>query len=282
MRQFLVLVIAAALLNACGQKTETFEQLVRAGEKAFGQANYNLARQHLRRALELRSSDKNALYLLGISCERDYIYDSALFYYKKADLLHPDDPEINRRIYEVALSADQPRNTLDAIKVLIRSGDSPEQYYLDMAEAHVKLGNLYAAYLHYRLLANSQPDNPEILLKLAHAAAITDSLETAVKVLDSAMERYGERPEYLASKAVFLATMNRYEEAELVYRNLIASDSTQFAHRIGLANVLSSQESRDKKKEGYDIYKQLGPQPGGKFKIDSLVAALELELGLDK
>lgn len=282
MRHFLLLVTAATLLSACGQKTETFEQLVQAGEEAFGQADYNLARQYLRRALDLNASDKNTLYLLGVSCERDYIYDSALIYYKKADLLYPNDREINRRIYEVALSADHPRNTLDAIKTLIRTGDSPEQYYLDMAEAHVKLGNQYAAYLHYRLLANSQPDNPEFLLKLSHAAALTDSLETAVEVLDSAIERYGPRPEYLTSKAVFLATMNRYDDAEVVYRNLVGIDSTQFAHRLGLANVLSSQDNRAKKQEAYEIYKQIGPQPNGEFRIDSLIAALEVELGLDK
>ena len=75
------------------------------------------------------------------------------------------------------------------------------------------------------------------------------------------MERYGERPEYLSSKAVFLATMNRYEAAEAIYRNLIATDSSLFAYQIGLANVLSSQDKRYKKQEAYDIYKQIGAQP---------------------
>jgi tetratricopeptide (TPR) repeat protein len=277
MRSLLLCSFLALLVGGCGEP-QTFEELKKAGQKAYTRAEYKIAREYLIKALHFETRDRQCLYLTGLSYERDYLYDSALFYLKRADLLHPVDREINLRIYDLALKSDQPQYALTAIGVLIATGDPVEKWTEMIATLHIAQGEMYIGYKNYRDLLANDRENPESWLKLANAAAGTDSIEFGVEILDTAIEKFGSIPEFLASQGAMLASLRRYQKAEEVYRELIAIDSSMYIYHIGLANVLSTQDNREAKEEALAIYRRLQPVAPPEFRVDSLIAGLRRSL----
>lgn len=74
--------------------------------------------------------------------------------------------------------------------------------------------------------------------------------------------------------------MQRFVEAETILRSMLARDTISPAIKLNLAHTLSSQDSREKKKEAYQLYLRLQPVAGDKLQLDSLIDLLEEELNI--
>jgi tetratricopeptide (TPR) repeat protein len=280
---FPLLVFVFVVLLQCGNEPETLEELTSAGEKAFVDRDYARARKYLSQAVIKKSSDKHLLYLLGVSYARDFLYDSAFHYLKRADLLHPDDPEINKEILPLAKSLGEWKAAIQSIQAFIKNGEPIERYYRDLAELSVKEQNFPVAYIYYRKLLQQEPDDPDVHLQVANLAAHEDSIHVALRVIDSAIERFGEKEQFLLNKSLFLAGARRYREAESLVRSLLLKDSTKISYKLNLASVLASQSDLKKKREAYDIYRELDTiLPVTDTLLDSTIAALEQVLGRSK
>ncbi len=278
LRSILLAGLALGFLISCGQKSQTVEQLQQEGEKAFVNKDYVKARAYFSQAVAKKPSDPHLLYLLGISYQRDYLYDSAFHYLKRAAILFPGDRETNLALYEVARALGEWKSAIQAIHVLIKTGDAIEQYDGELAELNLKNENYQVAYYFYRKLLNREPDNPNHYLIVANLAIALDSPDVALRVIDSAVGQFGQRDEFLLNKGMYLIAVRKYEESEAIFRSLLAHDSTSQAYKINLANALASQGSKAKKEEAYQLYLDLRQEVGPEFRVDSLLQDIEEEL----
>lgn len=282
MKKFLLQFLIIVTLLGCGKEPQTFEEYKSAGEKAFLDGNYSKARNYLKGALEINSTDRNILYLLGVSYERDYIYDSALVYLKRADILFKNDREINKELYKISKELQDWNNAIKAINVMVASGDDINNYLPELVNYNIKIEHFGVAYHYAEKLLKSQPDNPDWYIQFANLAAEIDSLEVALATIDDAIERFGEKDEFLLNRGIYLTAQGKHLKAEKIFRNLLDKDTLHFApYRMNLAHVLASQDDIKKKKEAYKIYKTLQEEgTDAKFRIDSMITDLEKQLNI--
>lgn len=276
MKRFIILVCLVTFSLSCGGP-DSVEELKSAGLKAFSDGKYVEARKLLLKAIEKSPSDKDLLFFVGISYKREYYYDSALFYLKRADLLYPKQREINKEIYEVAVTIGDWEYALQAIMVMIDTGDKLEDYYYQLADLNARADYPYNVFFYLRRAYLKGMDDPNRFLQLANAAAIVDSLEVAFQIIDSAITRFGETPQFLFSKAKFYAYREDYKTSEKMLRSLLAADTASPEYKFNLANVLGAQDTEDKKKEALKLYREARPFIR-EYNIDSVITRLEEEL----
>jgi tetratricopeptide (TPR) repeat protein len=282
MKKIALLGVFLGLLVGCGEKPQSVEQLRKAGERAYARGEYAEARRYLSQAVAQKPSDPKLLYLLGVSYQRDFLYDSAYLYLKRADILFPGDRDVNLAIYQVARALKEWRSAIKAIHALIKSGDPQDKYLRELAELNINMENYEVAYYFYRRLLEKEPDSLNHFLIVANLALQLDSVDIALNVIDSAIERFGERDELLVNKGMYLAAHREYPKAEAIFRSLLAKDTTEPALKLNLANVLASQDDTAKKKEAYQLYLELKESAGPELRLDSLIEALEAELNQKK
>lgn len=280
MRKFMFAILLVGFLGGCSKEPQTVDELSRAGEEAFDNHEYAKAREYLTKAVAQKPSDRHLLYLLGISYQRDFLYDSAFHYLKRLDLLFPGDREVNLRLHEIAKTVREWKSAIKAIQVLVKTGDPGEQYHAELADLNLKIENYKVAYYFYRKLLEADPNNPNYYLLVANLATQLDSLDISLAVVDSALERFGDRDEFLVNKGLYLAAMKRYEESEATFRYLLAKDSSSLPARLNLAHALATQDDRAKKREALQLYLQLRPVADEVLRLDSIIAALRKELNI--
>ena len=283
MKKFLLQFLIIAILLGCGREPQTFDEYKSAGEKAFFKGNYLKARNYFKGALEINSTDRNVLYFLGVSYQRDYIYDSALIYLKRADILFKNDREINKELYKISRELQDWNNALKAINVLVATGDDINNYLPEIVDYNIRIEHYGVAYHYGKELLKVQPDNPDWYIQFANLAAEIDSLEVALATMDDAIERFGEEDEFLLNRGMYLTAQGKHLKAEKIFRNLTDKDTLNFApYRMNLAHVLASQDNVKKKKEAYKIYKALQEEgTDAKFRIDSIITDLENQLNIE-
>ncbi|MEW6051600.1 MAG: tetratricopeptide repeat protein [Candidatus Zixiibacteriota bacterium] len=278
-RPSLILIALAFVFTSCKTESGKIEDLKARGQKAFLNSQYKEARESFLKALAIKPSDRDLLYFTGLCYKRDYIYDSALLYLKRADILYPGDREINLEVYSVAVATKSWKEAVGAIMVLVSTGDPLEIYLEQLTQMYVRLDEPLNVVYYLRKLVASRPDSALHYLQLANALLVVESLDVAVGVIDSAVARFGPRNELVATRATIAAYQGKYDEAEKVYRTLLLTDSTRTPqYKLNLANVLSLQSEKAKKREALELYKAVRNQVDAVYRIDSLIDTLEKEL----
>ncbi|MEA3296504.1 MAG: hypothetical protein U9R56_01410 [candidate division Zixibacteria bacterium] len=278
----IILLALVGLLFFCSREPETIEEYIKAGEKSFVDEEYQQARRYFSQALARTPSDRNLLYLMGVAYYRELMNDSAIVYLKRADLLFPNDREINLALYEASISSDDYKNARDALKVLVKTGDPIDSHLDELASLSISLKDFPYAYHYYRQLLKREPENPNRYLQVANTAAEIGSLDISMAVIDSAIEEFGQIEQFMANKGLYHAVRKDYITSEEIFRSLIAKDSTALTYRLNLANVLNSQNSTKKKREALQIYINFRDETGSEQWLDSLISSLEKKLNLGK
>lgn len=280
MKRLTLLFFIVILFIGCSNEPKTIDELKQAGEKAFLKKDYPQARKYLAEGLLKKSSDRDMLYYMGMSFQRELQFDSALFYLKRADILYPNDRELNRAIYQSAKEINDYEDMLGAINVFIKNGDPEDQYLKEEADLNLRVGNVFLSFLQFRKIYEKGSDDPNVYLAMANLAGQVDSVDLAIQVMADAIKKFGEKIEFVTNYAIFLASADRLSEAEAALRKLLKEEPDSQAAQMNLANVLTMYKSRKKKIEGYHLYKELYDKYGNVLKLDSTVHALQQELDI--
>ncbi len=279
MRTLFAAVFLILLIAGCSSEPQSVEELKKAGTKAFLAEDYSKARTYFLQALGKKPSDKDLLYFAGMSYKRDYMLDSALIYLKKADLLYPDDREINMEIYDVATQLGEWNYAERAIRTFIRTGDPESLYYLQLSDLAQNMGNrgnsFYYMYKQYKEIGLNEAPR---FAQLAGAAADVDSIDLAYRILDSAVTRFGPSDAFEITRAKILFDDRKLTEAEAILRKLSARYPDQPEISFNLANALVNQHSPEKMREALTIYRRIRSSYQDPATIDSLIATVEQEL----
>lgn len=276
--QYFSIIVLLAFAVACSDNESSVAKLQAAGQKAFLGGRYGQARQYFMKALAQKPSDRNLLFFTGLSFKRDYLYDSALIYLKRADILYSGDREINLELFEAAMVAKNYPFAINAIHILNKTGDPESKHLGQLIELYAATEDPMNVVFFARKAIKIYPDSVTFYMQLVGALIAVDSLETATSMADSAVARFGERNELTALKGNISAYRGNYQAAEKIFRSLISAAPFE-AHRykMNLANVLSMQKDPAKRTEALSLYREIKDKFGPQFKIDSLIQALETE-----
>jgi len=276
----LLLCFALAIVGCGKEPVETFDSIMAEGKKAFVDQDYATARGYFLKAYEVKPSDKDVLYFLGISYARDMVYDSAFSFLRRAEILHSGDREVNLELYPLAVALEEWTQAIISVRVLIATGDPPSKYFRDMAELHAAKGQYGGAYRYMRQELEQKPDDTEIYLKLSELARLADTAILGVAILDTALEKFGRIAPLLAARASALADAGLYLQAEIDFRDLLGEGYDNSQVKLGLASALMPQNSREKRMEAYRIMTSLRDSMAANADFDSVLKALEDSLGL--
>lgn len=274
MRRIFMLLTLSAVFGC----TETVGDLKQKGQDAYISQNYSEARRYLGQALAKNPSDRDALFFMGLAAKKELLYDSALLYLKRADIYYPSDREINLQIYEVARSIEAWDEAINALQILIKTGDRPEQHYATLAEMWARNDYPANAYFYIKEALRVDPDNQQLWLQAANLAGIVDSIPLALRYLDSATVRFGEQDHFTSARALYQMNLGNLSEAERLYRRVYTKDTTSAHARLNLAHVLAAYDNNAKKREALALYRSIRGKFGQEFKVDSLIAALDSSL----
>ncbi len=268
------------VMIGCSEKPESFDEIVKAGKRAYINQDYGKAREYFLKAFQEQPSNRDVLYFLGVSYARDNIYDSAYSFLRRADLLHPKDRAVNLELYPLAVALEQWTQAILSVRVLIATGDPASDYNRDLAELHAKKEQYILAYNYLRKDLVQKPEDTNTYIELANLAGLGDSATLGVAILDTAIAKFGRTPKLLLASAGKLALARRYREAEKIYRDYISEGNDNTRIRLSLASVLIPQNSREKRMEAYRIMRAIRDSTGSIPGYDSALSALEDTLGI--
>jgi tetratricopeptide (TPR) repeat protein len=274
---FAALLIGLVLSGCFG--SDSLEELRKSGYESLEKREFAQARGYFLKALEQDARDKETLVGLAQAYRQDSRYDSAIYYYKRADLMHPKDREILQQIREVAVVLGDWQNAIDAIESMIRLGDPKDMWHEQLADLWLKNGQPGRAFFHARRAVVYGTNNPAIYLQAANWAAQHDSTSAAFEIFDSAIAKFGPLDPFVVNKALLLSMTGQQRQAEALIREAVERESPPPPDlQFNLANILASQPERAKKQEALTIYRELGNRYPGQFQLDSLISALDAQL----
>ena len=273
----IALALALAVAGCFG--SGSLEDLRAKGQEALERREYAEARGFFIRALEVDTRDKASLVGLAQAYRQDSRYDSAIYYLKRADIMHPKDRDILNQIIEVAVALGDWQNAIDAIESMIRMGDPREPWHEKLADLWLKNGEQGRAFYHARRAIAYGTENPMIYLQAANWAAQYDSMNVAFEVLDSAISKFGPLDQFLVNKALLLAFVGQLRQGEALMREVVAREDPPIPNiQLDLANILAAQPERAKKQEALTIYREIRDLLAMQYPIDSLIEAVSAEL----
>ncbi len=274
----LLLVLSACGWIACSGGRTDLESLRADGKKAFADRNYVEARTLFNKALLLAPSDPEILYFNGLAYKRDYLYDSALIFIKRADLVTPNNAEYNREILDLAQRTENWEYALRAISVIVKNGEPVERFYSQLAEFTARNKQPALSLFWQRKVVASDTTNVDELYRMISISLSLDSLPLAEELLSVAERRFGPSDPLSANRAMLMIHQGKYAQAATAFRTLVAKDTANAGYRLNLANALSMMPAKENKQEALAIYRTIPTALATDFKVDSLIAALEKEL----
>ncbi len=266
--------------SACGDpEPESVDELRNRGKEAYFDGEYEQARDYFRQVLFRESSDRDALYLMGLAYKADFIYDSAIIFLKRVDLIYPKDREIATQLLEIGEAVGDPAVAISAIGVLIATGDPEERYYAQLARLWAEEERPSNAFLYYQRALEQDDENMQLWLSMVQYAGMIEGADSALAVIDSVYTRFGESIPFRSNEAYFLAQRGDYEPAVAAYREVLATDSANTFFQLNLANALSKLDDRASLEEARDLFRAVQPLVGQQFQVDSLLEDIEQRLG---
>ncbi|RKX22692.1 MAG: hypothetical protein DRP35_01300 [Candidatus Zixiibacteriota bacterium] len=279
MKRIIILFIFSLIGFGCSSQNKDSEYYLKSGQKSFLAGKYSEATNFFLDGLKHSPSNHELLYYTGLSYQKEYMYDSSLFYLKKVDLLFPHEREINLAIYQVAPKVKDWENSIKAIKVLIKSGDKEEKYWKDFIQYY---GNreMYVNSMYYlRKVIPKEPENIEPYLQMCNFSALAESLETAQAYNDTAVDKFGYLDELKSNQGTILAFRGELKKAEKIFRELFNLDTTNIYYKTNLASTLSEQKNISKKKEALKLFEEVRLQTSANsLQLDSIVNNLKKEI----
>jgi tetratricopeptide (TPR) repeat protein len=280
-RKGLVIISAIAILFLflnCADKEKDFESLKRAGMAALESDDYNHAVDLLKKAYLIKPSDRDILFNLAVAFKKMSMTDSAFAYFHRAQLLYARDRDINKELLDLYMAAKDVDGVLNTVGALIAAGDNEQIYWPILAEYCYRKGDPEGAVKYYRLLISADPTKKSYYLLLSGILSRMNEFSQSNDVLFKAINLFGFSAECYANAAVNYVGMKNLTKAEDFFRKSLAINAGNIPTWINLANNLSSQQDKNKKREALEIYKKYRSQTPPEYGLDSLINTLESEL----
>nr|MBN2277840.1 tetratricopeptide repeat protein [candidate division Zixibacteria bacterium] len=275
---FLAVTTILLIGGGCGRSEDEARRLKQEGNLALQSGDTDRALKLFKEGLEIRSSDRDFLFNIGICFKRLDILDSALVYFRHTRILYPRDPEVNRELIHLCPIYGDYDCAINAIAMLVSMGDNEQLYWSRLAELYYRKNEYGMAVKYYKLILADNPDDWNAYLSLSTTLAQMGKTEESNDFLQAHIDRFGPSAEAYTNMAVNFITLKNIQQAEQCFRKSLALNPEKIPVWINLANVLSEQKDMAKKREALEIYKKYRQQTPKFYNLDSLIPALEQEI----
>jgi tetratricopeptide (TPR) repeat protein len=274
-----VLLLLLFLTLGCGNDTSDIKLLKQQGMAAFNSKNFMEATKYFKKGLRASQSDRDFLFYLGVSYAEMNMFDSAMIYIRRAKLLYPRDRDVNKELVQLCPKFEDYDCALRAIAVLVATGDNEKMYWPQLAEFNYHVGNYILAVQYYKLALADNPDIPNYYLLLSVVLGQMGKYDEAISYLKKSIDRFGPSEESYANIGTMYINIHQFDKAEENFRSSLALNPDNISVWINLANILSMSDNPAKKREALEIYKKYRSRTPKMYNLDSLIPALEEELG---
>ncbi|MFH2036008.1 MAG: tetratricopeptide repeat protein [Candidatus Zixiibacteriota bacterium] len=274
------LVFLAIALNmaGCGGSDKKVDNYALAME-SLNNNQFFKAIDYFKKEMHNRPNDRDILYNIGIAFKRLDMFDSALVYLQRARVLNVRDREINKELLNLCPIYGDFEGAINAIAVLVATGDNEQMYYPLLAEYYFRKGENGMAIKYLRLLIDQNPDDEKLYLRLAGLLTEENRHDESTATLKTMLQKFKPSPEAYANLAINNIAQKKFDEAESNLRSSLTLNPDNAPVWINLANVLTIGDNIASKKEALDIYKKYREQAPDYYKLDSIIPTLETELG---
>jgi len=211
-------------------------------------------------ARALEAGDYN--YNLGTSYKKFDLLDSAYVYFRRAKILYVRDREINREILDMAPVYGDYEDAINAIAVLIATGDNEKMYWPRLAELHYRNEDMFMTVKYCKLIIADDPELKDYYLYLSRSLSQMSKFEKSNETLLNALEKFGPSAEAYVNIAVNYIAMQNSNKAEEYFRKSLEVNPESIPVWVNLAN----------------IYKRFYDMTPPAYKLDSIIPSLEAEL----
>jgi tetratricopeptide (TPR) repeat protein len=246
---------------------------------AFNAKKFMEATRYFREGLKANQSDRDFLYYLGVSYAEMSMFDSAMIYIRRAKVLYPRDRDVNKELVQLCPRFKDYDCALRAIAVLVATGDNEKMYWPQLAEFNYQVGNYILAVQYYKQALADNPNIRNYYLLLSIVLGQMGKNQEAIDYLQKSIDRFGPSEESYANMGTLYINLHQYKKAEENFRSSLALNPDNISVWINLANILSMSDDRAKKREALEIYKKYRSRTPKMYNLDSLIPALEEELG---
>ena len=279
-KQILLLFILLLCIN-CSKEPKTLDELRQAGKEAYAGNQFLEARTYLDKALHIKASDKESLYFLGQTYQKLNQHESAVYFLKRADILHPNDREINLALYTSTIIIQDYGNAVKAINVLIATGDNPDMYAPELADYNLRDGNIIMSFYYLKKMYDEGTDAQSIYQSLGNVAVQIDSVDFAIKIMKEAIDKFGPLEKFRKDLAIYISITGDFKQAEKILTELLANNPTSQDLRYTLARTKAMYNIKEKNQESLQIYQKLRVENADYPELDSLIIDLVQKLGID-
>ena len=274
-----LILLLMAVMAGCGGNSGDVEQMKQQGLNALDAGDYSKAINIFREALKAKPSDRDLLYNLGLSYKKFDIYDSAYTYFRRARVLYVRDREINREIAEMAPAFGDFKDAINAIAVMVASGDNEKIYWPRLAELYYRDKDMYMASRYCRLIIDDDPEQKDFYLYLSQALSQMGQFAESNQTIKDALKRFGPSSEAYTSIAFNYLALDSLDTAVAYLRKSVEVNPDNPTNWVKLALVMAEQNDKSAQKEALEILKKYRDQTPPAYKLDSLIPALEARLG---
>jgi len=270
-----------ALSINCGKDAKDLPALKVDAVMAEERGDFTGALALYRQAFILAPTDRDILFGLGNIYNKLLMPDSALTYFRRARVLNPHDRAINKELVQLCPQFGDFQGTITAINALIATGDNEKMYWPMLGDMYYHNQDFHQAARYYELLVAEYPDDRIYYLYLSGSYSYLQKFKESNDILLKSNERFGPSGEAMANIAVNYINLKKFDLAEDYFRESLEFNPDHVPTLINLANVLSSQDDPVKKREALTIYKKYKLSTPEFYNLDSIITALEIELGID-
>ena len=206
------------------------------------QGKIDQAVEQWQRALSLEPDYENAHYNLGLTMAQRGKYDEAIEHFNKALEVKPNWPEARYNLGCIYYRQDRLQLTIEEFTEALRLRPGYIKAGVDLAHTLLKLGRVQSAIDCYYKMLQAEPDQPELLKRLAWILATTDKVEfrngqEAISLAQRACEITDyQDPSMLDTLAAAYAAAARFPEAEVTAEKAmvlaLCSNERQLYERI--------------------------------------------------
>jgi len=280
-RFLIALIILVMYVGGCGDDTKTTETIFKDGREAMNDGDFVKAINIFRDGLTTDPSNRDFLLQTGIAFKKLDIFDSSIVYFRRGNILYGSDRDFNKNLVDLCPLFGDYSGAITAIATLVRLGDNERMYWYQLAELYYLNRELTMAIKYYKLLIDENPERASIYMKLANSYSELEKYRDAVSVLNNLIKNLGPTTEVYANLGLNYVALKDNQKAEDAFRNSLAIKSGNVPVWINLANILSSSTDRYKRIEALEIFREYRNQVPLAYRLDSIIPALEQELGLN-
>lgn len=248
--------LASAILVGCGGGEERQAEYLSRAQEFYDSENYEKAKIEVKNVLQINPNNTEARYLAGLIEEKNENYRDAYAHYYNA--VQADSKHIKslNKLAEFTLAGGSLEDAHEYVSAALSADPKNAESLALLAMVYMKQEETEKATLKAQEALSIDPGNIKATGILT-AIYAKDNPDLAIEVISKGIANQSKNESLKALKLRLLIAENKREEAEALFKELIAEYPEKLFYTIQLVNYYIADESRDEAERQAIVEKML-------------------------